>query len=924
MVKRLLPFLIIILVAVPVALFFWLYRDKEVNLYETAAIDVIPEDAYWIIESHSVPELLKGLAESDPLYPTLQLFAGAQPYLQALETIDSLLTSGPRYAQAWAHNPAVISMHQVGKSAYQVLMVIEKKGTLGVTTLGDFFSALCGRPGTWSQRTYNNQVIHRISFGVDALIQGVSLAETDNLLIVSPSPVLLENAVRQQAIGKGFAGTETYRKLSATRSAEAAADIYLNLKMLPRWLGSMMNPTVKRNMEMFNRYGDWAVLDLNLRNDALWLAGFALEGDTLNSYLNIFSKQLPLKLEAEQYLPSNTAAFFSIGIEKPEQYFSDLEDYLAGGEQGRKRQNAIGQAVEVTREDVVKSLTTLGFKELTIGYLTGSANDSVKPMVLISTANRNQTLDKLLGWLDGAEGVHAKQRSQRKIFRIDPEHEYAIYPMPFDNLPEILGGGLFSTVKGKYFSFLENELVLCDNLQALEDAIHFHAVGRTLATDPFYLSVSDLISTRSNATFYAVPHKARPLLGHILNQKTISSLATEEDFLLKTGAVCLQFHSSDGMFLHNLFARFTGMELSKPQTLWESRLDAPVLGKPAIVKNHSTKAAEILVQDQLYNLYLITASGRILWKKAIGEQINSDIFQIDLMKNGRLQYLFSTPSAIHLLDRTAAYLPKFPKALKSEATAGLSLVDFDGNRDYRIFIPTTDKNLICFDKGMQPVKGWEFKGTEGEVSHPVQHYKIQNKDYLVFNDDTRLYILDRKGSVKVNFDKSVIISSNNPPAYDESSAGKGGRFLLSDADGVVYSFSLDGSTDQKVLEKFGPEHYFNYEDMNMDGLKEYVFFEKNHLEVFNQSGEKIISKRFDGQLSNAPEFHVFGPNLKRLGLVFKSKTDIFLIHPDGTIADGFPLRGSTPFTIGSLGIQPDFKNLLTGSSEPYLFNYAVK
>jgi len=924
MVKRLLPFLIIILVALPAGLFFWLYRDKEVQLYETAAIDVIPEDAYWIIESHSVPELLKGLAEADPLYPTLQLFAGAEPYLSALRKIDTLLTTGSKYAQAWSGNPAVISMHQVGRSAYQVLMVIEKKGTLGASGLGDFFSALCGRAGTWSERTYNNQTIHRISFGVDALIPGVSLAETDNLLIVSPSPVLLENAVRQQALGRGFAGTKTYQKLSSTRSENAVADIYLNLKLLPRWLGSMMNPVVKRNMEKFNRYGDWAVLDLNLRNDALWLAGFALQGDTLNSYLNVFSRQQPLKLEAEQYLPSNTAAFFSIGIEKPQQYFGDLEDYLAGGEQGRKRQSAIDQAAGMVKENIIKAWSDLGVKELTIGYLTGSANDSIWPMILVGTANRNQTLDKLLGWLDGLEGANANKRSQRKVYRIDTEHEYAIYPMPYDHLPEILGGGIFSTVKGRYFSFLDNVLLIGDNLQSLEDAIHFHAVGRTLGSDPFYLSVSDLISTRSNATFYAVPHKTRPLLGHILNPKTISSLATEEDFLLKTGAVCLQFHNRDGMFLHNLFARFTGLELNKPQTLWESRLDAPVLGKPFIVKNHSTKAAEVMVQDQQFNLYLITAAGRILWKKPVGEPVNSEIFQIDLMKNGRLQYLFSTPTAVHLLDRTGAYLPKYPKALKSESTAGVSVVDFDGNRDYRIFIPTADKNVNCFDKNGLPVKNWDFKGSGGPVTHPVQHYKIQNKDYLVFNDDTQLYILDRKGSVKVRFEKPVIVSSNNQPVYDESASGKGARFLLTDADGVIYSFRLDGSVEQTSFEKFGPGHYFTYEDMNLDGLMEYVFFEKNHLEVFGQTGEKILSNKFEGQLTIPPQFYSMGPDMKRLGLVFREKNDIFLLNPDGSVAEGFPLRGSTPFTIGSLGIHPDFRNLLTGSSEPYLFNYAVK
>lgn len=925
MIKRLLPFIILILIAVPVTLFFLRDRDKEVKVSQSAAIGLVPDDAFWIIESASVPDLLTTLSQSDPLFPSLQMFGEASPYLQAMKRIDSLIDHSPRFKQAYANSPVVLSMHQTAKNIFQFLIVVETPGTSGVLKPGEMFAELCGRPGQWSERTYNSQKIHRISFGADALIQGMSLVELNDYLIMSPSPVLLENALRQQAIGKGLTDEESFRKLSQTRGAEALAHLYVNLKGIPRWLGAMMNPGVRKKMENFTRYGDWAVLDLRVKNDALCLTGFAMEGDTLNSFLGVFRNQEPLKLTAEQFLPSNTAAFYSIGIEKPESYFRDLSDFMGGGEAGRNRQRNLDLADQLSGENFLKAWNELGISELTIGYLAGAADESVSSIALIGTQNRNQTSQKLLKWLDAVAGkVPGKTRLQRQTYKVDSETEYEIYPVPVENMPMILGGGFFSPVRGEFYAFAGNTLVIADDVQTLKDVLHFYTIGRVLANDPFFQSVSDLISSRSNVTFYAVPHKVRPLLKTMLGTRSLETLASDEEFLRQTGSVCMQFHSRNGMFLHNLFARFVGMNYSKPQTIWESRLDAKIAGSPAWVVNHTTGEPEITVQDENGQFYLLNSSGRILWKKMIGEKINSDIYQIDVMKNGKLQYLFSTPSAIHMLDRNGNYLPKFPLALPSVATNGLSVIDFDKTRDYRFLIAGTDKRLYCLDKNGNPVKGWEFKETTGPVTHPVQHLKIRNKDYLVFTDDLKVYILDRKGAVKVSPDKDIPISANNQLQYDGQASDKGSRFLVTDVDGNVYAIHLDGTVESTKLDSYGPDHYFAFEDLNQDGLKDYVFVDKNRLDVFAQNGEKIISRKFDAPVAGLPLFFTFDAKVKEIGLVLSGKNDLMLIKGDGSVHDGFPLKGATPFALSAPEKGTGYRNLIVGSNDRFLFNYALK
>jgi len=886
MLKRLLPLILIIVIAVSACILLFCHRDKEVSTWQSPAITVVPDDAVWIIESRSVPELLKALIQSDPLFPSLEQIGNIQPLLRAFRKIDSLITSNSRFTELYARSPVVVSLHQTGKNQYQFLLILETQGTPGAAGAGDLFSELCGHPGQWSQRFYDGQQINRITFGVDALIQGVSLAENKKYLVLSPSPVLLENAVRQMNQESGLYNSPAFSKLSRTTGKSALANIYINLKVFPTWLSGWMNPSVKRKMEMFTRYGDWASLDLTIRNDAIWLNGFALEGDTLNSYLNLFKNQEPRKLQAEQYLPSTTAAYFTLGVEKPAQYLKGLSDYLGGGESGRKRQHIIDKAVAITREDVVKVWTDLGFRELTIGYLCGVADETVRPFAMIEVKNSNQATEKLVG---------RPNLALKKMVGVDNQHELAMYSMPFEGLPEILGGSFFSAVSGKYFTSIGNVLVLADDIQTLEEVLHKYSLNKTLANDAIYLSLAGLISTRSNVTFFAIPYKARPLLQGILNPKAIAAFFTIDQFLLETGAVGLQFHSTNGMSLHNFFASFAEIDYTKPQTIWESKLDAKVFTKPVIVTNHITQDQEIIVQDEAATLYLMNSSGRILWKKNIGERINSEIFQVDVMKNGRLQYLFSTDHAIHLLDRNGAYLPKYPLKLKLPATNGMALIDFDRSRDYRILIACSDNKIYGFDKNGNTLKGWNFGPASGPITQPVQCFKIQNKDYLVFTDPVKVYILDRKGSVKVNPEMDFAVSSNNRIVFEAMASGKGSRFLMTDIDGTVYTILLDGTVESKKFEKFSPDHYFSVEDVNKDGLSEYVFIDRNKIDVFSQSGEKLNSRKFDENVTSSPGFY-----------------------------NGFPLYGQTPFTIGKLEKTSGYRNLLVGSDEAYLYNYAIK
>ncbi len=187
-----------------------------------------------------------------------------------------------------------------------------------------------------------------------------------------------------------------------------------------------------------------------------------------------------------------------------------------------------------------------------------------------------------------------------------------------------------------------------------------------------------------------------------------------------------------------LLLKFLSAYNTTTQTVWESKLDTLADFKPVFVVNHQTKQNEVFVQDLRNNIYLINQVGRILWKVQLPEAITSEVFQVDYFRNGKLQLLFSTRNALYLIDRNGNFVEKYPVKLRSPATCGVSVFDYDSNRDYRLFIACEDKHVYAYTKEGNLLPGWEFDQI-GKRSDPTgEHFRIGTKISLYSATGTRL------------------------------------------------------------------------------------------------------------------------------------------------------------------------------------------
>src|SRR5690606_10491023 len=167
---------------------------------------------------------------------------------------------------------------------------------------------------------------------------------------------------------------------------------------------------------------------------------------------------------------------------------------------------------------------------------------------------------------------------------------------------------------------------------------------------------------------------------------------------------------------------------------------------PKSFQNFIDKSSDYLVQDEQYEVHLVTGEGDIIFNKPLGEKIVGDVFQIDFFKNGKLQLLFATENAIFAIDRLGFILPGYPIYLPPGSVINhLNLLDYNNSLEYRFFVGTEEGDLYLLDQFGDYLEGWDPKNIAGPPASKPAHYRIPGTgDYMIATSSSgELYLVNR-------------------------------------------------------------------------------------------------------------------------------------------------------------------------------------
>ena len=891
MSRRLTIILILILIAGMGALAYILQQKKRA--WAASPYGSIPVDAGIVIEAVDMPGMFSSLASGNEIVKGMSEINELKSFTKAIRIIDSL-SHRREFVNLTGNNPVLISLHLLGKKRLTPLFTFAAAPEIREKHIKDILSDIPGY--ILGERQYEGSNIYELRNRKDDN-NSYFLALNRGVMIISPSHILAEAAIRQGAQEKGIRDLPGFRQVSDA-AGKHENKLYIIFNNMPELISLLGGVPGTATVDDFAGLASSMETDIYLKKSGLILSGYIQASDSGQSLYKYRFKE-PGSYNIYRFIPAGAAMFQIMtnndppSIKTPDEetrYITDILKSRVEGTMARVYLDIKGQETELNK------------------------------LMLIDLEGSNATEDAFSDELDQFYERNGKDENDYIIkYNPDAESEYIIYKLPVSDLGYQLGGDFAEYTGSGYATFYDDILVLSEEPGTLSKFIYDNILNRTLANDLSYREFESTMPSKAGYYFYCVPAKIIPLLEGVLNEEIVKGLTKNIEALRKLQAVGYQFVSSNDMIYNTLSLMYKPEPREEAKAMWESLLDTVALSKPLFFTNHYTGGKEIFIQDMNHKLYLINSAGRILWKRPSEEAIRGNAYMVDYYNNGKLQILFATKNYLHLIDRNGNYVERYPVQLRSPATNGLALFDYENNKNYRLFICGEDRKVYAYDKTGSTVKGWKQFRTTGPVNNDVEFFRVSGKDYLVLNDKDNMYILNRRGNVRVEMKEQVARSTESALRL---TTGTRKSMVLASDEGEIITVNFSGEVNTFSVDDFSANPVFEYFDIDADGLGEYIFFDDNKVKAYDDDRSKMFSISLTSDDIIGPFGLVFAPNDKKIGFVDAAANQVYMVDEKGKNLKGFPLNGTTPYSVGKLDRGSSF-NLITGGRDSFLYNYEI-
>ncbi|WP_412986392.1 ribonuclease HII [Pontimicrobium sp. IMCC45349] len=589
-------------------------------------------------------------------------------------------------------------------------------------------------------------------------------------------------------------------------------------------------------------------LDTQITPEQIMLNGIGLSNDSIPQLLNVFKQTIPQENTIQNIAPSNSSSLLSFT-------YNDFD---------------------ILKENLLK------FNNTTSDSLTNDELFQTINEVATLTLNNDSAI--ILKSIDASATKEALREHQNIVstFRTNDIFEFnnsTLFEDTFTPLVAIDNVTQYIIIDD-YFVFSASETLL-------QEVIANYQNATTLKNNAAYKDCTLSLSDESSLQVIANPSELKRILSSTFNED-LSNLKLNN---YKISAI--QFIQDDN------FTHVNGIiKKNKTKAIQNSvseefnvTLDADLLTQPQFVINHRNKQKEIVVQDVNNKLYLISNSGKILWKKQLNGNILGTIEQVDLYKNGRLQLAFATPKRVYILDRNGKDVAPFPLKFNDEITQPLSVFDYDNRRDYR-FLVTQKSSLLMYNGKGKSVNGFKYVKSKTITTQP-KHFRINNKDYIVFAAGDKMQILNRQGKTRVAVNETINFSGN--PIYRYKN-----QFTTTTSNGELAQVNQKGNVSKQGLGLVN-NHKLTTTNKTLVTLSE------------NKLGIKLKSLELDFGNYTAPK--IFYINDKIYITVTDLQTQkVHLFDSQAKSIKNFPVYGNSTIDLNNIDKDRNLEFVVQGES----------
>ena len=578
---------------------------------------------------------------------------------------------------------------------------------------------------------------------------------------------------------------------------------------------------------------------VNIFNDKILLNGLSFLDDSLKLSNNIFKGSISSELKNYEITPKNTTSLKSYNFKNQNNYLKKVSK----------------DEVEENRFSIILNNNSIEITELKL--------DNEQVFIF-----RLDEIKLFKDYLINKNTISIKHRGFEIYNNTDLDINPFISFANFNNKEKIL--------------LFKDCLVFSNNEQTLKQFINDNLNKNTLKINSNFNRLFSSISsfnTLNNNYFSGSNYNFFNEL-NLLNSKNDF---TENSFQLVQDNGIIHFNA----VISKETKEDENLKISK---LFDVEIDEEIIMYPHFVKNHVTKNLDIVVQDAKNNLYLISKDGKVIWKKKINQPILGQISQIDIYKNGRLQLIFNTKNKIYVLDRNGNNVKQFPKTFNDPITQPLAVFDYDNNKNYRLLV-TQGSELLMYDKNGKKVSGFKYKKSSNNITSKPKHFRILNKDFIVFKIGSKIKILNRKGRERINFNDDINFSNQNIFEYND-------KLISTTTDQKLVQIDVNGVMDLSSLKNLS---------LNSDG---------SNLVVLNENSIKLSSNVASIPFGNygSPQLSNINKNLL-ITLYDKQNKKSYLFNKNLILDTSFPIYSLIPMEIGDMNRDKNVEIIISNKNK---------
>ena len=820
--------------------------SKEINIFTA-----LPQQPYSLLRINNAASISKALLYDNSYWQDVSKLASFLELNQLMVHFDSIKDT----------NPAVNALLN-NRTFYMASFLQEDQ-----TTQHLWFGQIAHDEWKQLEQIMLQHVNAGYYFGYE---NGIFLTGT-NKNIVSQSILQIQSGKSLMDSDAGF------NNIVKTAGKQAVFNWIFSLEILTDILLADLTEQGNSLFSAWQHYADWCCFDGIIEGDKLIFNGFASKKDQFH-YTSLINEQESSQNTLTNRMPYNTYFYQHLALNNLDTYLQQLDAY------------AELHTEQVVKTDAVALETPTGESPMVFfsNYFGGEIASGWSPMghfILVKLIDSKQAAEKLQSMVEEmGYGASTTTQGGIKTYHFDSNGFAGCvfgsdYTLEEEHLA-IVEGKLIIAPSAKFARYIASRKA---NTQTLQCAPNFQDANKTLLSKsnlsmyiniPYMVRNADQFVSGQNLEWIKQTQSLwknfstcciqseNDLSGktfqHLflqynkvmevdqqallaINESTPLPTETEqgidsEQDIQRSGTE--EPHTEASTLAPNDNEDTTEEPTEQPEitrtittqkAICSTTLDYPAVIAPQLVKNHYTGENEIAIQDSHNQLYLINASGKILWKVALSERILGNIHQVDLLKNSKLQMTFVTENEWVVIDRNGNMVKGFPKKLSQKAADGLTVCDYDKSRNYRFFIPTQNGQLVLLKADGSMPSDWTFSGSQRGLISPLQYFNQKGKDFLVAFDNQQTYFLNRKGQERI-LPNNTIQKAPNGIFYADI-LGSNHRFIATSPTGeILYIYNNEVKTAS--VKAYTNHHLFTLFKGNYGNY--YIFFDQKGLDVFDR------------------------------------------------------------------------------------------